>query len=77
MSTERPAMSRRFSKNRKATNEIIEVAPGDIYESCDFANCTFVGCGFALFRDCLFTDCSPPSRLPNVVMKNCESEADQ
>lgn len=35
-------------------NEIVEVAPGDVFKWCQFIGCRFVGVGPAMFRKCEF-----------------------
>ena len=66
-------MKYRALKNKKVVDTIIEVAPRDLFDTCDFINCTFVGCGQALFRDCVFSNCinSYPGDLSMVVYENC------
>ena len=66
-------MRYRVITNRKFDNEIIEVAPNDGVEGCEFIKCEFVGCGNALFKDCLFSLCKncQPGDLMRVVYEGC------
>lgn len=68
-------MKYRAVKNKKTVNEIVEVSPKDLFESCDFINCTLVGCGSALFRDCVFSNCVNcfPGDLPRVSFEGCSA----
>lgn len=50
-------MANRVIKNHDYLGDVIEVAPGDRFVSCDFRKCEFVGLGPATFTRCHFDSC--------------------